>query len=447
MPHGYNFSDREDGVDWSREVPTFSGRSFLDPKIEVPELTEHEKAIEELRDMNMNAGFIMTFPIPESGKLPGCGHAAKRKPQPKKKPRAPLEDELLKPNPNRKYERMVAHHLNRQSATCCATLDKKYCSTTGQLHQFRNCRNCSSPNSKFCPATGQPHQLRSPHPSSPEPSSSSVPNSEVKIVKKIRSTRKSELHEEEIASPRTTHRQQRIDELLAIQMLEEEVGSAILANGTNNNNGNNDNNNNNSITSVVIRSIPEETEEEIRLPAVLPQQQIVSTPPVAIEPLPIPSPPSQPAEAPQPVQSSSRPSVANRRPVRHSVGSSAPFATSYNLPSQPAARRGATRNEAGEWELTDFSYENLLELGSMAVCTGLGKAQLAAFRAQPYKCPSDCKAEQCIICLDDLIEGEDSQRIICKHVFHHQCVVEWLAKTNKCPTCRFEIPRKEKLVT
>lgn len=44
---------------------------------------------------------------------------------------------------------------------------------------------------------------------------------------------------------------------------------------------------------------------------------------------------------------------------------------------------------------------------------------------------------QCSICLDDFKLGEISVTLKCKHVYHKECIKNWLIKqSSKCPTCR-----------
>ncbi|KAG9454075.1 hypothetical protein H6P81_006979 [Aristolochia fimbriata] len=47
----------------------------------------------------------------------------------------------------------------------------------------------------------------------------------------------------------------------------------------------------------------------------------------------------------------------------------------------------------------------------------------------------------CVVCLNKLfvIDGEVAQ-LPCSHMFHKQCVVEWLERSHVCPVCRFELP-------
>lgn len=50
------------------------------------------------------------------------------------------------------------------------------------------------------------------------------------------------------------------------------------------------------------------------------------------------------------------------------------------------------------------------------------------------------ESNECHICLDDLAAGEPALRIPCGHLYHEECVKDWLKKSNECPVCRFELP-------
>lgn len=50
------------------------------------------------------------------------------------------------------------------------------------------------------------------------------------------------------------------------------------------------------------------------------------------------------------------------------------------------------------------------------------------------------EGSECSICLGDLVAGEPALRIPCGHLFHEDCVKDWLKKSNECPVCRFELP-------
>lgn len=50
------------------------------------------------------------------------------------------------------------------------------------------------------------------------------------------------------------------------------------------------------------------------------------------------------------------------------------------------------------------------------------------------------ESDECAICLDDLVLGQPALRIPCGHLYHEDCVKDWLKKSNECPVCRFELP-------
>ncbi|XP_041356123.1 uncharacterized protein LOC121373517 [Gigantopelta aegis] len=57
--------------------------------------------------------------------------------------------------------------------------------------------------------------------------------------------------------------------------------------------------------------------------------------------------------------------------------------------------------------------------------------------------------EKCTICLCEFEDGEDVRRLPCMHLFHIECVDQWLSTNKKCPICRVDIQAgsKEQLVS
>mmetsp|Transcript_35515 Transcript_35515/g.47674 ORF Transcript_35515/g.47674 Transcript_35515/m.47674 type:complete len:255 (+) Transcript_35515:64-828(+) len=52
----------------------------------------------------------------------------------------------------------------------------------------------------------------------------------------------------------------------------------------------------------------------------------------------------------------------------------------------------------------------------------------------------------CAICICDFEEGDIvTHGVNCGHVFHKECVLEWLGKHNECPTCRRDMIRADKM--
>nr|CCC93585.1 predicted zinc finger protein [Trypanosoma congolense IL3000] len=132
-----------------------------------------------------------------------------------------------------------------------------------------------------------------------------------------------------------------------------------------------------------------------------------------------------------------------------------------SLPGNGGTHRGAItdrsdlpqRREPGEeWEIDDFSYNNLLNLDNNAVSTGLPDAQLRGLDTEPYSVYARRKkgkrtsgtnngGDNCAVCLEQFSSDDKVHEIKCGHVFHCNCIRHWLSLNNRCPTCRYEVPR------
>ena len=49
------------------------------------------------------------------------------------------------------------------------------------------------------------------------------------------------------------------------------------------------------------------------------------------------------------------------------------------------------------------------------------------------------EGNMCPICLSEMVVGETARKLRCDHMFHKQCVDEWLRVNASCPTCRKRI--------
>lgn len=47
--------------------------------------------------------------------------------------------------------------------------------------------------------------------------------------------------------------------------------------------------------------------------------------------------------------------------------------------------------------------------------------------------------KNCIICLEDFKSGDKATILPCLHIFHTQCVKDWLHTQNTCPICKFKL--------
>ncbi|CAI9779304.1 unnamed protein product [Fraxinus pennsylvanica] len=55
-----------------------------------------------------------------------------------------------------------------------------------------------------------------------------------------------------------------------------------------------------------------------------------------------------------------------------------------------------------------------------------------------YKNDND-EVEICAVCLDEIPAGLLVSTLACSHVFHSNCIFEWLSRSDNCPICRFEM--------
>ncbi|KAI9090882.1 hypothetical protein K1719_028367 [Acacia pycnantha] len=53
---------------------------------------------------------------------------------------------------------------------------------------------------------------------------------------------------------------------------------------------------------------------------------------------------------------------------------------------------------------------------------------------------SNQKNEYCCICLEDFCDIVEVSTLPCRHVFHYNCVVQWLKTSHMCPLCRYPMP-------
>uniref|UniRef100_A0A5B6YT66 RING-type E3 ubiquitin transferase n=1 Tax=Davidia involucrata TaxID=16924 RepID=A0A5B6YT66_DAVIN len=84
------------------------------------------------------------------------------------------------------------------------------------------------------------------------------------------------------------------------------------------------------------------------------------------------------------------------------------------------------------------------------------REEVIAFRPRPrppaYKSPiqalekttlldfDSSSLKECAICLEKLSVGLEIVGMPCSHIYHGDCIVRWLQRSNLCPLCRFPMP-------
>ncbi|KAK8521180.1 hypothetical protein V6N12_005091 [Hibiscus sabdariffa] len=46
----------------------------------------------------------------------------------------------------------------------------------------------------------------------------------------------------------------------------------------------------------------------------------------------------------------------------------------------------------------------------------------------------------CTVCLDEFSDGAEVTSMPCGHIYHYDCIVEWLETNHMCPLCRYQMP-------
>lgn len=53
--------------------------------------------------------------------------------------------------------------------------------------------------------------------------------------------------------------------------------------------------------------------------------------------------------------------------------------------------------------------------------------------------------ETCAVCQEALPVGSKAKAMPCKHLFHDDCLIQWVEKNNSCPMCRYDELPSEKI--
>lgn len=84
-------------------------------------------------------------------------------------------------------------------------------------------------------------------------------------------------------------------------------------------------------------------------------------------------------------------------------------------------------------DLTPEDYELLLMLDKSVAPKTVEEEKLASFTARTVDSSPEFK-DRCAVCMCDYEEGENVLVLPCKHMFHKDCIEQWLTKSSKnCP--------------
>jgi len=89
-----------------------------------------------------------------------------------------------------------------------------------------------------------------------------------------------------------------------------------------------------------------------------------------------------------------------------------------------------------------MTYEQLLELEERMgnVSKGLNKKDLDKIPLIKFNSIEENNGLiKCTVCQFEFNIGDDLRKLRCSHVYHKNCVDEWLLNEKKCPICNIEV--------
>jgi len=87
------------------------------------------------------------------------------------------------------------------------------------------------------------------------------------------------------------------------------------------------------------------------------------------------------------------------------------------------------------------SEQDVFRVPPEPVATGLDVMALSLLPVDEWTGPANADTEEteCQMCLGDYEVKDKVMRLPCLHVYHAQCLEQWLMKSGKCPSCKMDI--------
>ncbi|KAJ1388115.1 Zinc finger, RING-type [Sesbania bispinosa] len=88
----------------------------------------------------------------------------------------------------------------------------------------------------------------------------------------------------------------------------------------------------------------------------------------------------------------------------------------------------------------DDDIINMVMEESMRETQMVPASKIAIESLQKVKLQEGVTKERCSICLVEFDDCIEVSSMPCKHVYHHECLVQWLKTSHVCPLCRYPMP-------
>ncbi|KAJ8770660.1 hypothetical protein K2173_021307 [Erythroxylum novogranatense] len=106
----------------------------------------------------------------------------------------------------------------------------------------------------------------------------------------------------------------------------------------------------------------------------------------------------------------------------------------YGIPDEPDTYQDM------RLDVDNMSYEELLHLQEQIGFVNAGLSEttiLNHLSYQEYRSNSSLREEEpCCICQEQFADGENVSKLDCGHLFHFDCIKQWLVEKNACPICK-----------
>ena len=56
---------------------------------------------------------------------------------------------------------------------------------------------------------------------------------------------------------------------------------------------------------------------------------------------------------------------------------------------------------------------------------------------KPFLNPKKDNFKECVICLEEMKQGEELAIIMCSHIYHLKCINSWSERKRLCPLCDY----------
>ena len=93
-------------------------------------------------------------------------------------------------------------------------------------------------------------------------------------------------------------------------------------------------------------------------------------------------------------------------------------------------------NVMGNIDFNNFNNMNNENMGNGVEPTILNNLETTKLK-DISKLEDDKK--NCIICMEDFMNGDEVIYLPCLHVFHNTCILEWFKRHDDCPVCKFKL--------